>query len=210
MLCRSTSSAPWPTTRSCWTASPALGGVSAVPGLAARPNASWSSCRRGFPLRLGLRVRPAHPHRHRVRPHPRRDRASSPSEGTEGWDEADHDLVTFADELCATNAHDRCRPGHAWPPAGPRQSCSSCSRWPASIVWCPDCLNSVGVQREPGTPGWPGEPPKGVVARPAGLVGWPARPGRWAGRVARLARPLGWSGRPARPARWAGRGPSPG
>jgi 4-carboxymuconolactone decarboxylase len=72
----------------------------------------------------------------------------------DGWADADRDLVTFADELCATNAVSDA----TWS--------ALAARWGESELLellvvagfyrlVSGLLNSTGVQREPGTPGWP-------------------------------------------------------
>ncbi len=81
-------------------------------------------------------------------------------DGTAGWDEADRELVVFVDELCATNG----TTDQTWS--------RLVGRWSEAEVLelltvagfyrlVSGLLNSVGVQREPGTPGWPGEEPMG-------------------------------------------------
>jgi 4-carboxymuconolactone decarboxylase len=77
---------------------------------------------------------------------------------TDGWVEADHDLVTFADELCATNAVSDAtwlRLAARWsePELVELLVVAGFYRLVSGL------LNSAGVQREPGTPGWPDAPP---------------------------------------------------
>jgi len=75
-------------------------------------------------------------------------------EGTDGWSAADRDLVVFVDELCATNG--------VSDPTWARLS----ARWSDAEMLellvvagfyrlVSGLLNSVGVQLEEGTPGWP-------------------------------------------------------
>jgi 4-carboxymuconolactone decarboxylase len=78
------------------------------------------------------------------------------TESTDGWDDADRDLVVFVDELCATNTvSDR-----AWERLA--------SRWSEEEMiellllagfyrLVSGFLNAVGVELDPGVPGWPAE-----------------------------------------------------
>lgn len=75
-------------------------------------------------------------------------------ESTEGWSDPDGVLIVFADELCATNSVTE----ETWQ--------ALAARWTEAELIELLCvagfyrlvsgfLNSVGVQLEPGTPGWP-------------------------------------------------------
>jgi 4-carboxymuconolactone decarboxylase len=75
---------------------------------------------------------------------------------TDGWDEADRDLVVFADELCATNTVS----DDTW--------ARLAARWSESELiellvvaglyrLVSGFLNAVGVELDAGVPGWPGE-----------------------------------------------------
>ena len=71
-----------------------------------------------------------------------------------GWAEADHDLVTFADELCATDAVTDA----TWSRLAARWSESELLELLVVAGFyrlVSGLLNSTGVQREPDTPGWP-------------------------------------------------------
>lgn len=78
------------------------------------------------------------------------------TESTEGWAEADRDLIVFVDELCATNTVSDA----TWS----RLS----SRWSEEELiellilagfyrLVSGFLNSVGVELDPGVPGWPAD-----------------------------------------------------
>jgi alkylhydroperoxidase family enzyme len=77
------------------------------------------------------------------------------TEGTDGWRKDERDLVIFADELCATNTVS----DQTW--------AALARRWTEEELLelvvlagfyrlVSGFLNTVGVQLEPGTPGWPG------------------------------------------------------
>jgi alkylhydroperoxidase family enzyme len=76
------------------------------------------------------------------------------TEGTDGWTAEERDLVVFADELCTTNT------------VGDRTWAALAARWSEEELLelvvlagfyrlVSGFLNTVGVQLEPGTAGWP-------------------------------------------------------
>lgn len=76
------------------------------------------------------------------------------TQGTEGWPEADADLVTFADELCATNNVS----DGTWARLAGRWSEAELLELLALAGFyrlVSGLLNAAGVELEPGTPGWP-------------------------------------------------------
>jgi alkylhydroperoxidase family enzyme len=76
------------------------------------------------------------------------------AEGTGGWDEPDRDLVTFVDELCATNTVAEA----TWARLAARWSDAEMLELLVVAGFyrlVSGLLNSVGVQLEEGTPGWP-------------------------------------------------------
>jgi alkylhydroperoxidase family enzyme len=80
--------------------------------------------------------------------------ATETKNGKDGWGDADHDLVTFADELCATNAVTDA----TWSRLAARWSESELLELLVVAGFyrlVSGLLNSTGVQREPDTPGWP-------------------------------------------------------
>ena len=76
------------------------------------------------------------------------------AEGTGGWNEADRDLVTFVDELCATNTVAEA----TWARLAARWSDAEMLELLVVAGFyrlVSGLLNSVGVRLEEGTPGWP-------------------------------------------------------
>jgi alkylhydroperoxidase family enzyme len=75
-------------------------------------------------------------------------------EGTDGWAPTDRDLVTFVDELCALNTVSDA----AWARLAERWSEAELLELLVVAGFyrlVSGLLNSVGVELEPGTPGWP-------------------------------------------------------
>lgn len=76
------------------------------------------------------------------------------SEGTDGWTPDERDLVVFADELCATNTVS----DPTWAALADRWSEEELLELVVVAGFyrlVSGFLNSVGVQLEPGTAGWP-------------------------------------------------------
>jgi 4-carboxymuconolactone decarboxylase len=87
------------------------------------------------------------------------------ADGAAGWSETDADLVAFVDELCATNTVSDATWGRL------------AARWTEAELLellvvagfyrlVSGLLNATGVQREPGTPGWPDGTAPAAGSRP--------------------------------------------